>query len=565
MGEREAQTGARATAATPPGSDLAARPRVACFTPLSPVESGISYYSEDILPVLARALDLTVVVDGYAPTHAPDLRAAGVRLRRGREFARDGAFAATIYQMGNSPAHAYMYERALTRPGIVVLHDVVLHHLRLWMAVNGGRGARRAYVDELRQCYGAAGGELARAVLRGQTPATLFDYPLVELLLASAQAVIVHNAASAERVRALHAGVRVRVVPMGVPLPPLPPRDEARARLGLAPGAFAVISHGHVNPYKRLDVALRAFHRLADEYQDARFLIAGNVAPGLGPAIDRQIGYLGLGGRVRRLGFIPPATVADLLAAADCCINLRYPSAGETSASLLRIMGAGVPVLVSDAGSFRELPPSCAIQVPVGPIEEALLAEYLLTLARDEALRVGLGAAAHAFVAAEHSLERSAVGYLATLGDVLGRELTLPDGQARVERPATVGAVPPEPPRQRSRYFPLASRRNRPAAAHVSPDEATIEAPIGAISADPLLDGVADALAELHLAGHEPLLRTVAREVASLRGNPRRGGPHGGLWRLRAGLRGGLRGGLRRLRTGLRGGWRARLKRLGQR
>src|SRR3954453_1530683 len=296
MGMQQSGPAARPSAAASPPSFVI--PSVACFTPLSPVSSGISYYSEDLLPVLARALDIAVFVDGYEPAQAVALRTAGVRIRDGREFeraAREEGFAATIYQMGNSPAHAYMYRRLLPgptgqssvasrqspvspAPGIVVLHDVVLHHLRLWMAVNGGRGERRAYADELARLYGPAGEELARAVMRGQTPATLFDYPLVEPILEAARAVIVHNVASANRVRALRPGTNVRVVPMGVPLPPLPPRAEARARLGVAPGAFLVVSHGHVNPYKRLDVALRAFRRLLYERPDARFLIAGSEA-----------------------------------------------------------------------------------------------------------------------------------------------------------------------------------------------------------------------------------------------------------------------------------------------
>ncbi len=60
------------------------RPRVACFTPLSPVPSGISFYSEELLPVLARAVDLEVFVDGYTPTPAGTLAAAGVRVRDAR-------------------------------------------------------------------------------------------------------------------------------------------------------------------------------------------------------------------------------------------------------------------------------------------------------------------------------------------------------------------------------------------------------------------------------------------------------------------------------------------------
>lgn len=492
-------------------------PHIACFTPLSPILSGISYYSEDLLPVLARAVDVEVFVDGYTPTEAAMLRAARVRLRDGREFARaQRPFDAVIYQMGNSPAHAYMYDLVLREPGIVVLHDVVLHHLRLWMAVNKGRARRREYADDLARLYGSAGQDLARAVLRGQTPATLFDYPLVEPVLDAARAVIVHNAASAERVQALRPSARVRVVPMGVPLPELPPRDEARARLGVAPDALLVVSHGHVNPYKRLDVALRAFRRLLDERPDAQFLIAGSVAPQLGTALDRQVRYLGLGEHVRRLGFITPETVADLLAAADCCINLRYPSAGETSASLLRIMGAGLPVLVSDAGSFRELPDGCCAKIPVGPIEEALLAEYLIALARDENLRLSLGAAAREFVAEQHSLERSASGYLDTLGDVLGRSLTLPESGAL---PALPAPTPPGPTRERPSptaalrslfripHSALRIRRNPRPTSDVSVSERV---------QNPLADEVAAALTDLRLAGHEGLERSIARDLVAL-------------------------------------------------
>jgi len=481
---------------------VAPPPRVACFTPLSPVASGISYYSEDLLPTLARALELTVVVDGYTPTHAAALTAAGVALLPARDYdrtARARPFAAAIYQFGNSPAHAYMYARALREPGVVVLHDVVLHHLRLWMAFNGGRAQRQAYIEELRALYGAAGEDLAREVLRGKTPATLFDYPLVEPILAAAPAIIVHNAASAARLARLRPGSNVRIVPMGVPLPELPDRAAARARLGSAPDAFLVVSHGHVNPYKRLDVALRAFRRLATERPDARFVIAGSEAPGLGATLERQIGFLGLGGRVRRLGFVTPETVNDLLAAADCCINLRHPSAGETSASLLRIMGAGLPVIVSDAGSFSEVPSGCVIKVPVGRIEEPLLAEYLIALARDGALRAGLGAAARAFVAGEHSVERAATGYLDVLAPLVGRPLALPDAAAAVAPPVATPVAPADAER--------APRNQRPAA-DVAED--------GPPPPDPLLDGVADALAELRLAGHEPTVRGVARDVAAL-------------------------------------------------
>ena len=58
--------------------------RLAWFTPLRPVESGISQYSEDLLPVLARAWQIDVFVDGYRPTHLRE--SDNLRVRMAREF-----------------------------------------------------------------------------------------------------------------------------------------------------------------------------------------------------------------------------------------------------------------------------------------------------------------------------------------------------------------------------------------------------------------------------------------------------------------------------------------------
>src|SRR4051812_49993379 len=121
----------------------------------------------------------------------------------------------------------------------------------------------------------------------------------------------------------------------------------------------------------------------------ARYLLVGSASPNYN--IGRMIGMLGLDAQVQVVGYAPPAAFADYLAAADVCVNLRYPTAGETSAALLRIMGAGLPVLVSDTGAFAELPAAAVGQVDIGGIEEELLLEYLLLLVRRPAVRRAMG------------------------------------------------------------------------------------------------------------------------------------------------------------------------------
>jgi glycosyltransferase involved in cell wall biosynthesis len=422
--------------------------RIAFFTPLNPVQSGISDYSEELLLTLhgasveGRTVEVDLFVDkGYRPSNAEIT--SRFRVLPGREFngvAR--GYSSIVYQMGNSPAHAYIYEQMLRHPGVVVMHEFVLHHLRQWMALNHGK--RKAYLALMEGRYGEEGREAARRVMLGQYPEALFNYPLSDEAIESARGVIVHSRYMEGLVKGVRPNVPLAVVPMGVPLPPLIPKEEARARLGLDPDLFLVTSVGHLNPYKRVSATLRAFKALLMEHPRSLYLLVGSRSPNYDPT--RQIDMLGLSDRVRVTGYVSQHDLALYLAASDVCLNLRYPTAGETSASLLRIMGAGVPVLVSRTGSFEELPDEAAGKIDVDDTEEDLLLEYLLLLAGRPSVREEMSAAARDYVARHHTLEQEAEGYLRFLASLEGANdpvVTLSPSPVPVSPPE--GAAPARP------------------------------------------------------------------------------------------------------------------------
>ena len=82
---------------------------------------------------------------------------------------------------------------------MLVLHDYVLHHLHVWLAVN--RRQTRAYEAEMTARYGLAGAEVARRTLRGQMPASVFGFPLCEAVVEASPHVAVHNGYAADLVR----------------------------------------------------------------------------------------------------------------------------------------------------------------------------------------------------------------------------------------------------------------------------------------------------------------------------------------------------------------------------
>lgn len=421
--------------------------RLAYFSPLNPIPSGISDYSEDLLPYLAAYADVDLYIDeGYRPANA-DL-GAHFRLlpyTRYPRRARRPAYDATLYHVGNSPAHDYILKTLEKHPGVVVLHDYVLHHLVLWRAFRYGDGT--AYHDAMVR-YGEAAWKLALRMMRGQMSDEVFQYPLCEEVVAQATALIAHSEYVAGAVRALRPELPVAVVPMGVPLPALPERALARQRLGLPPNALILSSFGHINPYKRMEPALRAFRRLREAHPEAIVVLVGSVSPHLDLA--GLIRRLSLENSVRVTGYVETGVFNGYLAASDICLNLRYPTAGETSASLLRILGAGLPTLVSRTGAFAELPADAALQVGVGEEEEDELYTFLDHLADHPEVRAAFGENARRYVATRHTMEGAAEKCVRFLAQLAEQEPPVPLRSAlfvpQTGRPAALPETPPAPP-----------------------------------------------------------------------------------------------------------------------
>jgi hypothetical protein len=64
----------------------------------------------------------------------------------------------------------------------------------------------------------------------------------------------------------------------------------------------------------------------------------------------------------------------------DACINLRYPSAGETSGIVVRMMGSGKPVFVTDSPECWRFPEGACIRIPPGPAEHESLRLHMILL-----------------------------------------------------------------------------------------------------------------------------------------------------------------------------------------
>jgi glycosyltransferase involved in cell wall biosynthesis len=376
-------------------SRQAARVKVAYFSPMPPERSGIADYSALLLPALRERLEVEVVQRGKK------------RAPRGTDL--------SLYHVGNNPeAHGWIVDALRRRPGLVVLHDFVLHHLVAGLTV--GRGDGHGYLDAMEREHGVVGRLLAHGVLDKRIPPLWEnrpeDFPLAGEVLGLAAGLVVHSRYVRDQARA--AGYTGRI--WTVPHPAWPVPDVAPEHVSGSP-VFGVF--GNVNQSKRVPQLLEAFATLRDQHGEATLLLVGAVAPGF--ELDRRLQRLGLDGAgVIRHDRVDEERLWSLMAACDAVVSLRSPTMGETSGVAIRALSLGKPLVVSANGWFAELPADVALQVPVDDREAETLAAALELLASRTDVREAMSERVAALARRDHDVGRVAELYAAACEEAAG-------------------------------------------------------------------------------------------------------------------------------------------------
>ncbi|HXM42606.1 MAG TPA: methyltransferase domain-containing protein [Bryobacteraceae bacterium] len=368
--------------------------RVAFFSPLPPCRSGIADYSETLIEHLKPLVDLEVFSDD-------------------RPFDAS-RFDIALYHLGNNPYHGFVYEAALRHPGVVVMHESNLHHLIADLTIR--RDDWDAY---LRACEYEGGPQALAHARRVRALEVGPDYeglPMTRRVLESARAAVVHSQFMVDEMHAAGFDGPVARIPHGAWIPESG-RNAWRYRLGIDEATPLIGIFGFLKPYKRIAESLRAFRRLLRVTPAAKMILVGEPHPEF--PLQSLIRTLGLSAAVRVMGFAPIDDFTGYMSACDIVLNLRYPTVGESSGSLLRALGLGRAVLVSGVGAFREFPDDVCLKVPVGAGEEDLIFEYLNLLASRPDVARALGERAARYVKEECNWDRVACLYASFLKAVV--------------------------------------------------------------------------------------------------------------------------------------------------
>lgn len=336
-----------------------------------------------------------------APTGVADYARALLELlaRRGKVEVGAKRAAVHLYHIGNNQLHAEIYRRALEVPGVVVLHDAVLHHFFL------GSLTREAYAEEFVYNYGAWSRALAEELWRDRARSAsderYYRYPMLRRLAERSLAIVVHNPAAARMVRQHAPRARVVEIPhlFWEPMQAAPGEVEW-LRSKWRDYTFAVM--GYLRESKRLSTIFKVFDELSREGTQAKLLLAGEFAS---PAYEKALAHWLSREWVIRYNWLPEREFWLVARAVDALINLRWPSAGETSGLAIRMMGLGKPVVLSACEENSVFPDEVCLKIDAGVPEAGELRCAMQLLATERSLGAALGKLAAAHIRRKHAVE----------------------------------------------------------------------------------------------------------------------------------------------------------------
>ncbi|MCL2178247.1 MAG: glycosyltransferase [Cystobacterineae bacterium] len=401
--------------------------RLAFLTPLPPAKSGISNYSAELLPFLARYFDIDVYIDEQ--TVSDDFCRSAFKIYHYSTFeAVADAYDFILYQFGNSPFHSHMFSLLERFPGVVALHDVflglILRHMDRAMNYPG------LFLREMLYSHG----HRARCQLNAgpnQTQnehETLIELPCTKRVLNQALGIISHSPFALTVARKHYPeGFRApyRIINHLRILPPKmdeQKREAIRRKLGIPEPALVIASFGHVADTKRGDLLLQALltNPLADDNRLHLIFVGQLSGDEFGCHLQQLIHQSGIENRIQITGFVDDNAYQQWLSVTDVAVQLREISRGETSGAVLDCLANGVPLIFNDYASFTDYPNNIVRKIN-HPIDVTELAGAINELLGDSERRHTLGAAAREYVHKHHNPAHCAAQYAAAIHDFYGR------------------------------------------------------------------------------------------------------------------------------------------------
>ncbi len=390
--------------------------KIAYFSPFKPIKSGISDFSEELVMELKNLVDIDIFVDGYTPSNkkiTENFKIYNIRDIYNNDIRKQ--YDHLIYHIGNNAkAHSAILKAFEDFPGICELHDVSLHHFIAEETID--KGKYDEYVEIMNYCHGDKGKSRALAFLEGRALPPWEEDPLTytvsKHIIDRAKALIVHSDFAKQMVLGINSTIPVVTIPHhtsdivdNFDLF----KQTCRHKLGIDDRVTVLASFGFASCNKRIPQILEALARFkTDRKKDFMYYIVGkNQCEDL----EKRIKELNLVDNVIITGFTSLDMFKCYMGACDIALNLRYPTMGESSGSIHRLLGMGKPVIVTDIGSFQEFPDDVVVKVTYGDSEVNEIFKAIDRLTKDKGMMHAYCQKAHDYAKKHYDIQITARMY----------------------------------------------------------------------------------------------------------------------------------------------------------
>jgi len=335
---------------------------IAFFTPLPPMQSGISDYSVDILCELANEYDIDVFIDDDYTVEC-DLP-CNVKVLSHKEFdKRIVLYDRYIFQVGSSKFHTYMFPYISKYGGIVVLHDFNLQGILRQHSIIPNSGDFKEYSRLLSYDYDKNTVDHIISETFNWKREIIHKYPANRFVTVHVSNIIVHSKYAKKELLARHSNINVMDIPLYAKISSddiIETKIRAREILGIPQNKIVISSFGIITKTKRTLPIIKALEKLLTRNENIMsYFVSSNRINGIDECVKNDY----LNRYIFITGWLELEKFLLYMDASDICINLRYPYNGENSAAVARLLAKGKCVLVTDIGSFSEIPDECCVKL----------------------------------------------------------------------------------------------------------------------------------------------------------------------------------------------------------
>ena len=392
--------------------EIIPRYKIAFFTPLNPIKSEISDYSEGILKNLHKFVDIDIFIDSeYMPNN--NYINNSMNVYQFNSFEKMWKqYDLCLYQLGNAEYHRYMFDHIKKYPGIVVLHDLSLHDFYAdSLCKEEGQFNKEKYLKHVFNNHGYKMYLNSMRSLEHDLEINPYDISMnfFKEIADSSRLVLVHNNFSKSWIENQISFVEVRKLNKAFPVKDYSIEEKRKLKIDLGFSDDIIISaFGRITFTKRIDVLLKAFSKLIKERKvsNVKLLLIGEICDEVKEAILKIIKNENLDNRIIITGHVHNEIFSNYLQVTDICVNLKHPTSGETPTNLIQALSYNIPCITPNYAQYKEYPDNCCWKVDLGDSEVDLLTDYLFELVTNQKLRQKMSQNAHEYIKYDFSIEQ---------------------------------------------------------------------------------------------------------------------------------------------------------------